>query len=110
MREPLFSRRCGGSVHLGMWLRDVHCNSRGLVHGGVVAALAVNAMGLSSVASQDPAVSALTVSLSIDYLAGARCGQWPQIEPPVVKTGSTLGLVDALITADAARIARASAV
>jgi acyl-coenzyme A thioesterase PaaI-like protein len=30
-------------------LRAVHCNSRGFVHGGVIAALADNAMGLSFV-------------------------------------------------------------
>ena len=26
--EPLFSRRGERSVEIGLWLRDVHCNSR----------------------------------------------------------------------------------
>jgi uncharacterized protein (TIGR00369 family) len=107
--EPLFSRRGEKSVQLGMWLREAHCNSRGLLHGGVIAALADNAMGLSCVASQQAARSALTVSLNVDYLATAKIGQWLLIDPRVVKTGSTLGFVDALIAADGETIARATA-
>jgi uncharacterized protein (TIGR00369 family) len=107
--EPLFSRRGEKSVQLGVWLREAHCNSRGLLHGGVIAALADNAMGLSCVANQQAARSALTVSLNVDYLATAKIGQWLLIDPRVVKTGSTLGFVDALIAADGETIARATA-
>ena len=107
--EPLFSRRGEKSVQLGVWLREAHCNSRGFLHGGVIAALADNAMGLSCVASQQAARSALTVSLNVDYLATAKIGQWLLIDPRVVKTGSTLGFVDALIAADGETIARATA-
>lgn len=45
--EPLFSRRVDGSVQIGLRLADKHCNSGGFLHGGVIAALADNAMGLS---------------------------------------------------------------
>ena len=107
--EPLFSRRCEKIVQLGVWLRGAHCNSRGLLHGGVIAALADNAMGICCVASQQAARSALTVSLNVDYLSTAKIGQWLLIDPRVVKTGSTLGFVDALITADGEIIARATA-
>ena len=107
--EPLFSRRCDQVFHLGLWLRDAHCNSRGFVHGGVIAALADNAMGISCVLTNQAARSAVTVSLSVDYVATAKIGQWLLIEPRVVKTGSTLGFVDALISADREIIARATA-
>jgi uncharacterized protein (TIGR00369 family) len=107
--EPLFSRRCDQIVQLGLWLRNTHCNSRGFVHGGVIAALADIAMGISCVLTNRAATSAVTVSLSIDYVATAKVGQWLQIEPRLVKAGSTLGFVDALISADRTIIARASA-
>jgi uncharacterized protein (TIGR00369 family) len=115
--EPLYSRVLAEAVQIGLWLSEAHCNSRGFVHGGVIAALADNAMGLSygqaarSAASPDrPAPkSAVTVSLNIDYAATANVGQWLQIEPRVIKAGRTMGFVDALITADGAAIARASA-
>jgi uncharacterized protein (TIGR00369 family) len=107
--EPLFSRRGERSVEIGLWLREAHCNSRGFLHGGVIAALADNAMGLSCVACHPDAKGALTVSLNVDYAASAKLGQWLRIEPRVIKAGSTLGFADALITADGETIARASA-
>jgi uncharacterized protein (TIGR00369 family) len=107
--EPLFSRRGERSVELGLWLREAHCNSRGLLHGGVIAALADNAMGLSCVACQPGTKGALTVSLNVDYVATAKLGQWLLIAPRVIKTGGTLGFADTLITADGEAIARASA-
>jgi len=107
--EPLFSR-CGvRNVEIGLWLREVHCNSRGFLHGGVIAALADNAMGLSCVAGHPGVKGALTVSLNVDYVASAMLGQWLKIEPRVIKAGGTLGFADALITADGDTIARASA-
>jgi acyl-coenzyme A thioesterase PaaI-like protein len=60
---PLFSRRGERSVEIGLWLREAHCNSCGLLHGGVIAALADNAMGLSCVACHPGVKSALRVPL-----------------------------------------------
>lgn len=107
--EPLFSRRGERAVEIGLWLRDVHCNSRGFLHGGVIAALADNAMGLSCVACHPGVKGALTVSLSIDYVASAKLGQWLRIDPRVIKAGGTLAFADALVTAAGDTIARASA-
>lgn len=111
--EPLFSRVLPDAVQIGVWLREEHCNSRGFVHGGVIAALADNAMGLSygvsAKAQGSELSSAVTVSLGIDYAATAQVGQWLLIEPRVIKAGRSMGFVDALITADGAPIARASA-
>jgi uncharacterized protein (TIGR00369 family) len=114
--EPLYSRRSDGRVEIGLVLGPAHCNSRGLVHGGVIAALADNAMGLSFVAARGQtdgekagAGGAVTVSLSLDYAASARLGQWMQITPRVIKAGRSMGFVDALVTGDGETIARASA-
>jgi len=114
--EPLYSRTESGVLQLGLRLAEAHCNSRGFLHGGVVAALADNAMGLSFVLtrrsggeSTETARGAVTVSLTIDYVATARLGQWMQIEPRVVKAGRSMGFVDALVTADGEVVARASA-
>ena len=107
--EPLYSRRGERNVEIGLWLREAHCNSRGFVHGGVIAALADNAMGLSCVACQPGVKGALTVSLAVDYVATAKLGQWLKIVPRVIKAGGTLGFADALITADGETIARANA-
>ena len=107
--EPLFSRRGERSVEIGLWLREAHCNSRGFLHGGVIAALADNAMGLSCGACHPGVKGALTVSLTVDYVASAKLGQWLRIEPRVIKVGGTLSFADALVTADDTIIARANA-
>lgn len=113
--EPVFARRREGVVDLGLILATAHCNSRGFVHGGVLATLADNAMGLSYGATLlhenvgAAGGGAVTVSLTIDYLATARIGQWLQVSPRVLRAGGNMGFVDAILTADGATIARASA-
>lgn len=109
--EPLFSRRVGNTVQIGLHVGEAHCNSRGLLHGGVIAALADNAMGLSCVAAlgDGAARGLVTVGLTIDYVGAAKLGQWLQVEPRVLKVGGSLAFADALVTADGATIARASA-
>lgn len=115
--EPLYSRRALGVVEIGFWVAAAHCNARGFLHGGVVAALADAAMGysyhdtrkLASGETEDK-VGAVTVTLSLDFLASARPGAWLQITPRVLKAGRTTGFVDAVVTADGEMVARANAV
>jgi len=111
--EPLYSRRDAGVVQIGLRVREAHCNGKGFLHGGVLAALADNAMGLSWGAARTPASQAerpgVTAALSIDYLASARPGQWVVFEPRVLKTSGSTGVVDALVRADGVVIARANA-
>ena len=112
--EPLYARYDDGVVRLGVRLAERHCNSRGFVHGGVIAALADNAMGLSCGATlrqgqPDWSGGLVTVSLSLDYTATALVGAWLEIAPRVIRVGRSLAFADALVTADDAVIARASA-
>jgi len=106
--EPIFCRELEQSVQLGLRVEEPHCNSRGFVHGGLIASLADNAMGLSlSRVARVPA--AVTTHLSLDYMRSVQRGLWLQIEPRVVRVGKNLGVVDALVTADGAVVARADA-
>jgi uncharacterized protein (TIGR00369 family) len=111
--EPLYSRRSDEAVAIGFHLAAPHCNSRGLLHGGVIAALADNAMGLSYTAAHARTFGEggkpLTVSLNIDYVASASIGQWVEVMPRVVKAGRSMGFVEAHVMADGVPVARASA-
>jgi len=112
--EPLFAREVGNAVHLGLRVREAHCNSRGFAHGGLVSALADNAMGLSAVAAARAAGTAegkraVTVSLNLDFLDSARIGQWLTIEPVVLRHGRTLAFTECHVRADGQLVARASA-
>jgi uncharacterized protein (TIGR00369 family) len=94
---------------LGLWIATPHTNSRGFAHGGLVSALADNAMGLSCGLGLDGANGLLTVNLALDFLSVAKVGQWLQVEPTVVKRGRSLCFASALVTADGKPCARASA-
>jgi uncharacterized protein (TIGR00369 family) len=106
--EPIWLRERERAVQLAVRVASAHCNSRGLLHGGLIASLADNAMGLS-LASASQGRAAVTVHLSVDYLKSVQQGQWLQIEPRVIRVGGSLGFADALITADAGVVARADA-
>jgi uncharacterized protein (TIGR00369 family) len=108
--EPLYARSVGMTLQLALRIGPEHCNSRGLLHGGVIATLADNACGLTLGTALGGSVAGIvTTSLSLDYVAAAKLGQWLQVEPRVVKAAKTSGVIDALITADGVVIARANA-
>ena len=108
--EPLYSRRTEKAVHMGLRLAKQHTNSRGLIHGGLIAALSDNAMGYSCAQAMgwDQSKSLVTISLAVDFIGTAKIGQWLSIEPEVIKAGSTICFVQSLIKADDAVIARAN--
>lgn len=108
--EPLFVRRTDEAVVLGLYARPVHANGRGFVHGGLLTALADNAMGLSCAHRLGGDRSLVTVNLSLDFLAAAQMGQWLAFETSFVKLGSTLCFAQAFITADGHPCARANGV
>lgn len=108
--EPLYQRASGEAVVLGLRAGAAHCNARGFVHGGLISALADNAMGLSCARRLDEASSLVTVNLSVDFLATAHIGQWMEFDTVFVKPGGTLAFAQAFVTADGQPCAKANAV
>ena len=107
--EPIYSRRTEDAVIIALRLAEPHTNSRGLIHGGLIAALADNAMGLSCGVKLEGGGSRLiTVSLAIDFIGAGQVGQWLAVETDVIKLGKTLCFAQCLVTADGAKIARAN--
>ncbi|MBO6686929.1 MAG: PaaI family thioesterase [Alphaproteobacteria bacterium] len=112
--EPLYSRKRDDRVQMGLVLAEQHCNSRGLVHGGLIAALSDNAMGLSCVVAlaakgRDPGKGLVTVSLGTDYLGSAAIGDWLEIDPEPVKVGGSICFARAIIRANETPVAMANA-
>ena len=108
--EPLYSRKTGGAVVLGLEVTPAHTNSRGFVHGGLISALADNAMGLSCGHRLGDGARLVTVNLTLDFLASAQVGQWLEFDTIFVKPGGTLCFAQAFVTADGEPCARANAV
>ena len=95
---------------LGLRAGLAHTNSRGFVHGGLISALADNAMGLSCARTLGDVASLVTVNLTVDFLGSALEGQWLEFDTVFVKPGSTLCFTQAFVTADGQPCARANAV
>jgi uncharacterized protein (TIGR00369 family) len=107
--EPLYSKRTDKAVIIGLRLAKPHTNGRGLIHGGLIAALSDNAMGYSCAHQMGGVSSLVTVGLAVDFVATAAVGQWLAVETDVIKTGSTICFAQSLIKADDVVIARANA-
>jgi len=110
--EPIFARETEGALVLGLFLREAHCNSRGFAHGGLIGALADNAMGLSCgrrLNGPHEGARLVTVSLAVDFLGRAQIGQWLEFDTVFVKPGATLCFAQAFVTADGQPCARANA-
>ncbi|MGJ4940166.1 PaaI family thioesterase [Bradyrhizobium sp. HKCCYLS1011] len=106
--EPLYAKKTEKAVIIGLRLATPHTNARGLIHGGLIAALADNAMGYSCAQALGWEVSLVTINLSVDYVGNAKIGQWLAVESDVIKTGSTICFAQSLVEADDAVIARAN--
>ena len=106
--EPLYSKKTEKAVIIGLRLAKPHTNSRGLIHGGLIASLADNAMGYSCAMVMGWTTSLVTISLAVDYVGSAEIGQWLAVESEVIKTGSTICFAQSLIKADDTVIARAN--
>src|ERR1700756_5742417 len=88
--EPLYSKRTEKAVIMGLRLAKPHTNARGLIHGGLIASLADNAMGYSCAQVTGWVSSLVTISLSIDFTGMAEIGQWLSVESDVIRTGGTI--------------------
>ena len=109
---PLYIRNGddGGPV-LGLCAADEHCNAAGAVHGGLLASLCDSACGQTIRARADGGIAgAVTISLTVDYLAPARPGDWLEARTEVEKLGARLAFADCSVTANGREVVRARAV
>jgi uncharacterized protein (TIGR00369 family) len=107
--EPLYSKRTDQAVIIGLRLAKPHTNGRGLIHGGLIAALADNAMGYSCAQVMGGVSSLVTIGLAVDFIGSAKVGQWLIVESDVIRTGSTICFAQSLVKADDVIVARANA-
>ena len=96
------------AIVIGMWAEERHTNSRGAVHGAVLSALADIAMGRNAATATTPRSLLVTVTLSIDFIAAARVGQWLTASATVQRTGRRLAVAQGRIHGDGVLVAQTS--
>jgi uncharacterized protein (TIGR00369 family) len=97
--SPLLFKRDGTDYSMGMRLEKKHCNYQRTIHGGAVATLADMVMGLVHRRSGEPRVHTVTASMTVDYIGGAKVGEWVEGTAKVLKQGRRLYFSECLITA-----------
>src|ERR1700734_1056428 len=92
-----------GRVRLRMKVDARHLQVHGVVHGGVLAALADTAGGLASYMSCPLGTRLATVEMKINYLEGVERGT-VTADAEVVRIGRHLAVVDCDVTDDSRRL------
>lgn len=102
--EPLYSKRTDDAVIIALRAGAQHCNSRDFVHGGLISALADNAMGLSCALHHERAGQKLgglvTVTLNMEFVGKAQKDQWLEFRTSFVKPGRSLDAAQGQVLAD----------
>ena len=107
---PLYEKREGDTVSIGLAIEDKHTNSRGMCHGGVLATLADLALGYAMLARSGDKGSFVTAHLSLDYAGAARKGDWVESSVEIQRVGARLAFANCYLVAGGRPIVRASAI
>lgn len=108
--EPIYASSTTTGLVLGIYADQAHVNSRGFVHGGLLSALADNAMGLSCARQMDNVGGLVTISLSIDYLGTAHIGEWIEVRATPTRLGKSVCFSEARIFSNEKICATAKAI
>ena len=106
---PLMGERDGATV-FGIRAEERHANRGGAVMGGMLATFVDYALGRAIEADADDDHRRATVSLTVDYLAPVKPGDWIESRASVDRVGGALAFADCSLTVDGREVVRARAV
>lgn len=106
---PLWARRRGDNWEYGLMLDESHCNSAGLIHGGIVTTLADHALSAIAweAAERRPCV---TIQLGTHFLSPIRAGSFLVAQGSVVQLGRSTLFMEGVLSVDGKKVAVASGV
>jgi len=107
---PLYERRDGDAVSIGVRIETKHANSRGSCHGGMLATLADLALGYAMLAHTGGKGGFVTAHLAVDYAGAAKLGDWVESVVEIQRMGARLAFANCYLVAGGKRIVRASAI
>lgn len=105
---PIYNKKTGEGLVIGLRAEQKHCNARGLVHGGVFSSLADVALGYNAAFQDKEPTPLVTASLSIDYAGSAKLGDWIEAHTDVQKVGKSMAFANCYFSVGDKRIVRAS--
>ena len=107
---PLLMREGDEGNVFGLLAEERHANRGGAVMGGMLATFADYALGRAIEADAEDEHTRATVSLTVDYLAPAKPGDWIESRARVDRVGGALAFADCSLTVEGREVVRARAV
>jgi acyl-coenzyme A thioesterase 13 len=107
---PLYLKDDERGLVLGLRVREEHLNLRGWVHGAVASALLDVVCARSVAGRTDPPTPVVTASLTVDFIAPARAGDWIEASASVTRLGRRLAFCTGKLDCGEKTIAQATAV
>jgi uncharacterized protein (TIGR00369 family) len=98
----------GAPPVIGLRIAPQHLNLRGIPHGGLLATLADTALGHAINHARGGPLSIVTVSLSTDFLAAARLGDWVEAHVEIERLGQRMAFASCRLRAGERVLLRAS--
>ena len=105
-----YSRGEGQALELGLLVSQQHVNSRGTLHGGVIATFADVGLGYLMAFGTATPRRLVTVSLNVDFIGTASIGDWVSMQMDAPHIGSRVAMANARLLVGDRQIARASGV
>lgn len=100
---PYYIRRRDGRASVGFRVQDRHLNAAGICHGGILAVFAD--MQGYAIEVGNFSGAAPTITLSLDFLAAVRAGDWVEATPEITRDTRSLTFFRSLMTVKGAAVA-----
>ncbi len=107
---PFYWKKTDDKLVVGLHIDERHTNTRGIVHGGMLATLADSALGIVLYNSRTPPQPIVTVSLTTDFIESAYPGDWVEGHVDILRVGTRLAYANCHLHVGERRILRASGV
>lgn len=104
--QPLYRRVSDDMVSFGLTVRAQHSNSMGFCHGGVLMSLADITAASGVNVARGAIAGAPTISLSVDFIAIARMGQWLQADVNLAEIKRRFGFGSGVMWTEEGTVAR----
>ena len=100
----------GKSAVLALSVAANHLNVQGICHGGMLTTMADSALGMNLSLARGRRGGQVTVSLTADFLSGAREGDWLEAHVVITRMGKRLAYANCDLKVGDRHVLRSSAV
>ena len=94
---PYWLRPDAAGTTVGLRIEEGHLNYQDVAHGGVLTTLADVALSWCVYSSEDPPLAVSTATLTVNFLRGARLGEWLEAEARIDRIGRALAYTSGTI-------------